>query len=159
MNLAFSRLRSYINMRIFFLYIEVGSFATRFPVRSGKPLGEMVIKMCLCGSGRPLSYCYIGLSLLEASVLLLVIYQHPIVDSQWPAAENVREKTCLAGRVRREMQGCRAGAPSTARRACTLAVSLLGQNCCCPSVLLGHHRTDHNVGVVLAYHSVLSDVD
>lgn len=29
-------------------------------------LGEMVIKMYLCGSGRPLSYCYTGLSLLEA---------------------------------------------------------------------------------------------
>lgn len=74
MNLAFFRLRSYINMRIFFfLYIEVGYVATRFPVRRGKALGEMVIKMYLCGSGRPLSYCSIGLSLLEAWVLLLVI--------------------------------------------------------------------------------------
>lgn len=66
-------------------------------MRSGKALGEMVIKMYLCGSGRPLSYCYIGLSLLEAQVLLLVTYQNPIVESQWPAAENVREETCLQG--------------------------------------------------------------
>lgn len=74
MNLAFFRLRSYINMRIFFFPLYKGWLCCH-PLSSekGKALGEMVIKMYLCGSGRPLSYCSIGLSLLEAWVLLLVI--------------------------------------------------------------------------------------
>lgn len=107
-------------------------------MRSGKPLGEMVIKMCLCESGRPLSYCYIGLSLLEASVLLLVIYQHPIVDSQWPAAENVREKNLSCREGEKGNAGLQSrSAEHGARRACTLAVSLLGQNCRCPQFCSG----------------------